>query len=388
MQPPNRRDRTLRTAIAAAVCGGLLLAGCTSDAGSADDATGSGSSSSAGGDRGGSDGAGATSSSAAPAATTPPTYAGQAGAFDAGVAKRLGRSTVPDAEVAGPTGTTGTWKGTRIGVVASGDDATLVVRDGSAWRIVGGWWPSKDLPGPYLGGRQHVLVLGSDARQGQSIERSRADTIQLIGLDGRGGGGILGIPRDSYLPLSTGGSGKVNGAMPRGGPAAMRQTLADATDLPIKGWMLTDFVGFQRAVQALGGIPITLPRPVGDLEAGEQTLDGKQALFLARERKSLPRGDFDRSSNQGLLLMAGLTQLRTKGVTELPKILSTIDPHVKTSLTPEQVLTFVGSAYAVNPSRVGREVASGSPATIGGASVVRLSPEAKQTFERFADGNL
>lgn len=387
MQRPNRRDRTVRAAIAGAVCGGLLLAGCTSDTGSADGATGSGSSSSAGGDRGDGDGASATSSAAA-AATTPPTYAGQAGAFDAAVAKRLGRSAVPDAEVAGPTGTTGTWKGTRVGVVASGDDATLVVRDGSAWRIVGGWWPSRGLPGPYLGPRQHVLVLGSDARQGQSIERSRADTIQLVGLDGRGGGGILGIPRDSYLPLSTGGSGKVNGAMPKGGPAAMQRTLADATDLPIKGWMLTDFVGFQRAVQALGGIPITLPRSVGDLKAGEQTLNGKQALFLARERKSLPRGDFDRSSNQGLLLMAGLTQLRTKGVTELPKILSTVDPHVKTSLTPEQVLTFVASAYAVNPSRVGREVAPGTPATIGGASVVRLSPEAKQTFARFADGNL
>ena len=58
-------------------------------------------------------------------------------------------------------------------------DVTLAVRSKGkkAWVVVGGWWPSLGAKGkPDLGGRQHVLLIGSDARTGQKMSRARASS--------------------------------------------------------------------------------------------------------------------------------------------------------------------------------------------------------------------
>ena len=52
-----------------------------------------------------------------------------------------------------------------------------------------------------------VLALGSDARPGEDPLRTRADAIQLVGVDlGTGAGAVIGIPRDSWVadPRATG----------------------------------------------------------------------------------------------------------------------------------------------------------------------------------------
>src|SRR4051794_25711655 len=47
-----------------------------------------------------------------------------------------------------------------------------------------------------------VLCLGSDARPGQRLTGTRADAIQLVGLNLKTGAGtMIGIPRDSYVDV-------------------------------------------------------------------------------------------------------------------------------------------------------------------------------------------
>ena len=46
-----------------------------------------------------------------------------------------------------------------------------------------------------------MLAIGSDARPGQPLERTRADVLQVIGIDGSGGGGVMGLARDLWVPL-------------------------------------------------------------------------------------------------------------------------------------------------------------------------------------------
>ena len=378
--------RTARTTLAGLLVASTLAA-CSGDdsgaKGAAESAAASGGSSAA------TSQAGTTSGSSAPASavSTGPALPAGNGTLTPQVLQRLGKTSFTDAEMTGAS--RGTWKGTGIAVRAQGQDVTLLVKEGAAWKVVGGWWPSKGAPGHYLGGKRHVVALGSDARLGQDIQHSRADTIQVVGLDGKGGGGILGIPRDSLATLPNGSQGKINGAMVSGGPAGMARTVSRTTGIPLQGYLLTDFVGFQRAVHAIGGITVTLKRPVKDVPAGTHNLTAKQALTVARERKSLPGGDFDRSANQGLILMSGYAKLRNLGPTRLPGLMSAISPHMSTDLSTAEVLTLLASAYQANPSRVGRSVADGQAGTgPGGASVVRLTPAAKAEFGRFRDGNL
>ncbi|HET7305158.1 MAG TPA: LCP family protein [Segeticoccus sp.] len=291
------------------------------------------------------------------------------------------------------------WKGTRVGVVAAHRDVTLAVRGQDGWRVVGGWWPSMKIRKPQLGGTRHVLLMGSDARvsHGDKVSRSRADSLHVLGLDGRGGAGLVGIPRDSWVPLATGGEGKINSAMAYGGPEAELKTVRRVTDLPVEGYLLTGFVGFRHAIDAFGGLPFDAPKTVIDptnhnsgahVEKGRQTLDGDQALAYARERKSLPDGDFGRSRNQGWLLLAGAAMVRAGGPEKLPQYLHELGPRVSTDLSPQQVLTLAAHVFTVKPAKVDNEVATGGFGTRDGQSVVLLDRAARRLFHDLRDGDL
>ena len=58
-----------------------------------------------------------------------------------------------------------------------------------------------------------ILALGSDARPGQRVDRQRADSIHLIGIDrSRTHATILGFPRDSWVHIPGFGTSKINSA--------------------------------------------------------------------------------------------------------------------------------------------------------------------------------
>jgi LCP family protein required for cell wall assembly len=287
----------------------------------------------------------------------------------------------------------GTWRGTPIAVVSAGDDVTLAV--GPSWRVVGGWWPSLGIDRASLGAAPRwVLGIGSDARPGQDLTRTRADTLQVVGLDGRGGGGVMGMARDLWVPLATGGSGKINSAMALGGPDAQLRTVRSVTGLPIEGYVVIGFTGFERVIDEQGGIPIVVPETVNAahagivIKAGAQTLTGRQALAYARERKTLPDGDFGRSRHQGQIIIAAAVKAKLAGPIAIPRALTSVDRVARSNLSAEQMLTYAAALLRLSPTNVGRGVAKGAFGWVGGQSIVVLGQEARALFASFRDGNL
>jgi len=300
---------------------------------------------------------------------------------------------------AGPTvvvrGAMGAWKGVPIAVVTSGKDVTLAVK-APRWKVVGGWWPSVGVAAPSLGGSpRRVLVVGSDARKGQSVNGSRADSLHIVGYDGHGGGGIVGIARDAYVPLATGGRGKINSALPAGGPVALQRTVSSATGVRLDGYLITGFDGFRRLINGIGGLPIKVPVTVRDrdaqanIKAGARKLTGRQALAYGRARHTVAGGDFGRSANQGRLIMAARALAQLAGPAKLPGILQAVGRNVTTNMSAEQVLTFAAAAYVTNPKKVPNRVATGGfGMTSGGESIVLLDAGARRLFADIRDGNL
>jgi LCP family protein required for cell wall assembly len=283
--------------------------------------------------------------------------------------------------------------GTPVAVVSVGQDVTLAV--GPDWKIVGGWWPSLGVEAPSLdGGPRWVLALGSDARRGQELTRTRADTLQVVGIDGKGGGGVMGMARDLWVPLSTGGSGKINSAMAAGGPEAQLATVRAVTGLPVEGYVVIGFDGFTKVIDELGGIPIIVPKRVNAshakivIEAGPQVLTGREALAYARERKSLPDGDFGRSRHQGEILLAIAIKAKLLGPVAIPRAMTSVSKYGASNLTAERMLTYTASFYRLDPTKMGRGVAKGPTGWVGRQSVVLLGAEARRLFASFKDGNL
>lgn len=371
----------LRTLTVAALSGSLLLSACSSSPEPVRSSTAGTTSASST----------STTTSPSPSPTRPParlTVVGApAGLVSVVAAKYAGRPVTARANL-------GTWHGDRVAVVTSGKDVTLAVapRAGARWVLVGGWWPSLHEPAPQVGGRQFVLAVGSDARQerNQSVSRSRGDAIQLVGRDGKGGGGIVGIPRDSWVPLTTGGTGKINSAMAAGGPAGMTATVAATTGVPVTQYVVMSFLDLIGTVNALGGVPLVsdMSLPAHGIKRGPMVLTGLQALWYARERKSLAAGDFARSAHQGQLMLAAALKARLKGVAWAPHVITVLDKRSTSNLTSTQVLQWAAAFYSLDVSKVGRGVAQGTTGMTDGQSVVHLGSSARALFADLRDGNL
>lgn len=290
--------------------------------------------------------------------------------------------------------TQGVFKETTLATVWVGEDLFLVINDGE-WRIVGGSWPSVGAPAYFGDGPRHIAVVGSDARPGQDVDGSRADSIHFVALDGSGSGAIVGLPRDSYIPVPGYGTRKITGSLALGGPEVMMEAFRNLTGLPFEGYVLTGFSGFQYLIdRVLGGVEVDVPFAINDsaakavLSAGLQVLDGFDALAFSRARKTLPGGDFDRSEHQGLVLIAAARGAKSMGFDALPLLLEEAEQYLQTNLTPEQIFTFSAMVLNSNLDEIPNLVASGSPGSAGGASVVYLHDSAYSTFEDLADGAL
>jgi len=237
---------------------------------------------------------------------------------------------------------------------------------------------------PALDGSQpiFILILGSDSRPGTPMDRGLADSIHILGINPDAKRATLyGIPRDSYVALSTGGMDKINAAMPQGGPPAEIATVEALTGITFDYYALTGFTGLIRAVDELGGLTVDIPYTFAGaervFEQGRRKLDGPSALGYARTRHGLIRGDFDRSLNQGRLVIAALKQFKgdfAKDPSALYRWLGAGLRNVQTSLSIDELTRLAFLANLVNPKRVTNLVAYGGTATVGGKSIVTLDP--------------
>ncbi len=289
-------------------------------------------------------------------------------------------------------GSVGAWKGFPIAVVSSGKDLSLLVRTRGTWTLVGGWWPSLGVARTPVATKR-VLAIGSDARPTQKVNGQRADSLHIIGVDAKGVGGIVGIPRDSWMALSSGGTNKINAALAFGGPQAVVRSLERASGVQLDGYLITGFKGFRAMVNAMGGIRYVAPAVFrgehGVLaKKGLNILRGEPALSFARERHTLANGDFGRSLNQGKLILAGMGMARSGGPKALVKYLSAMSKHVETDLTPAEVLNLAAAVFQTNPNTVKNTVVPGGVGTRSGQSVVLLGSGARKIFGDLKDGRL
>ncbi len=239
-----------------------------------------------------------------------------------------------------------------------------------------------------------ILVIGSDARPGQSPTASRGDSIHIVGVNPvRHAVSILGIPRDSFVPIPGVGTEKINSALVWGGPDLLVQTVAHLTGVPIAGYVLTGFAGIQDLVNAIGGITVDVPYRMSDpysgafFQPGPRHLTGHEALEFSRDRHDVPGGDFGRSVNQGRLLIAALHQLEVdvkRNPTSLLRWISAGARILRTDLSLSDMVGLLLSAPSLDPGRVVNRVVSGTGGVVGGQDVIRLGSSAHAMFRDFA----
>lgn len=195
-------------------------------------------------------------------------------------------------------------------------------------------------------GRVNLLIMGVDNRNHDAHPRS--DTMILFSLDPQTGqSDILSVMRDSYVTIPGQGEDKINAAFAYGGPDLAVRTVSQFLQVPIHYYMVTDFQGFEKIIDAIGGVTIDVEKDMDytddgvydiHLKKGVQHLDGKHALMYVRFRHD-QLSDFARTERQRKLLQAVAAELKTPVMLmKLPEILQAAAPYAQTNITPEDVL--------------------------------------------------
>ena len=198
-----------------------------------------------------------------------------------------------------------------------------------------------------------ILALGSDARPGQSVTRSRADAIQLVGVNTKTGASTaIGIPRDSYVGIPGHGRNKINSAMYYGGPQLMAQAVAGMVGIRPDYVFTAGFDGFRYMVRDIGGI----------------TVHSKSAF----DDPVMPGGDFDRSANQQRTLVGILREVRAKADRPgfIERSLLSVVRHMDTNLRPSELFVLAQALTQLQPDKFTGCVVRGGTGYVGAASVV------------------
>jgi polyisoprenyl-teichoic acid--peptidoglycan teichoic acid transferase len=204
----------------------------------------------------------------------------------------------------------------------------------------------------------NILLLGLDLRPQE--EDSRADTMIVVHIDpAERTASMVSIPRDLWVDIPGHGEGRINQAFQLGekdepalggGPGLAMATVEQNFDIKIHYFAQVDFTGFERVVDAMGGITIDVQRPLVDNEyplsnygvtrlyipAGLQHMDGRTALMYARSRHA--DSDLGRNVRQQQVLLAIRQQgLSLNLISRLNDLLTQLSGAVKTDLSLLQV---------------------------------------------------
>jgi LCP family protein required for cell wall assembly len=227
-----------------------------------------------------------------------------------------------------------------------------------------------------------ILAVGSDARPGQDPLRSRGDSIHVVLLHPRRNRAtVVGIPRDSWVSIPGRGPNKINAALASGGPRLLATTIERNFRVRLDYWAVTSFWGIRRIVDAVGGLRVRIPFRMHDpfsgsnFRQGTRRLRGRQVLAFARDRKSVPGGDFGRQENGGRVFLAALEQFRTEFRRNPGRLLTWLGAGARSIETDLSVDELVDLAFAALSVRgpVRNVVLPGGTGSAGGASVVFLS---------------
>lgn len=217
--------------------------------------------------------------------------------------------------------------------------------------------PTKSLTEPFT-----ILLLGVDSTASKLNKNAafNGDTIMLITFNPNTmSATMFSVPRDTYVPVTCSGNRykKINSAA-YGGSKCMVNTLEQWTGIDIDYYVKINFKGVVDLVNALGGIDVDVPmkfceqnskRQFGNkkicLNKGFQHLDGEAALALARHRKTLLLGDFQRGQNQQIVVEGMMNSVKNlRSANDVLDVLDAVSMNIDTNIKTEEILSLYNVA--------------------------------------------
>ncbi|MHB1355146.1 MAG: LCP family protein [Anaerolineae bacterium] len=220
----------------------------------------------------------------------------------------------------------------------------------------------------------NILLLGIDQRVGEEGP-FRSDTMILVSIDpSRNTATMVSIPRDLWVTIPGYGENRINAAhslgdfykYPGSGVALAKLTVQKALGIPVHYYVRINFSGFEKMVDAIGGLTIDVPRHIYDsaypdnnygtyvleIQPGIQLMDGKRALEYARTRHG--SNDFDRMQRQQQVIVTARDKILSLNIplAKIPELLRIAGDSVQTDLTLREMIALAEMIKGINSENI------------------------------------
>lgn len=211
----------------------------------------------------------------------------------------------------------------------------------------------------------NILVLGADADPDGNSKRS--DTIMLVRVNPKGEClAIISMPRDLIVNIPGVGQDKINAAYAIGDVPLAIDTVRQLTGQPIHHFVSIDYTGFEKAVDALGGVYVDVDKryfndnsdalwgqtyePI-DINPGYQKLGGKDALAYVRYRHT--DSDFMRIARQQYFIRDAKAQsVKWGNVTKIPELADVFASNTTSDLGRNDILSLTKYMLTVDKDHI------------------------------------
>ncbi|MFZ0215648.1 MAG: LCP family protein [Candidatus Dormiibacterota bacterium] len=221
-----------------------------------------------------------------------------------------------------------------------------------------------------------ILLLGSDNDQkftnADGTQSLLTQSMILVRVDpGMKQVTMLSIPRDLYVPLSTGGDDKIMSAFSYGGAQGAIDTVEEDFNVTVNEYVWIGLQGLVNLINYVGGVDVVTTNPVLDdlypndvgtsnaygykrlaVLPGPQHMNGMQALEYVRSRHSDAREDFGRSFRQQQVLVALREKLKGLNASDLPGMAQALNGEIQTSMSLTQIATLLPLASEVSTNSI------------------------------------
>lgn len=218
-----------------------------------------------------------------------------------------------------------------------------------------------------LSGYKNIALFGVDSRTGDLETGTNSDTIMIASINNDTKEiKLVSVYRDTYLDTTLGYYTKATETYGAGGAQASVNMLNKNLDLDITDYVTVDFNAVAAAVDAVGGIDLTIEEDevtflndylvetsqvlgIDSYEnipgPGTYHMDGLHALAYCRIRYTTGN-DFKRTERQRTVLTKLIDAAKSAGVLQLNALIDKLFPMIYTSLSPTEILNLATNSLS------------------------------------------
>jgi LCP family protein required for cell wall assembly len=240
----------------------------------------------------------------------------------------------------------------------------------------------------------YVLVIGSDSWAGQE---AHSDAMVLTRVDlNQGLATMVSIPRDTPFNLN-GETVKLNQVFTQQGEAACVEAVSQLTGVPISHYVELEFDQLAGVVDSLGGITVKVPYTIDytvytndqatvHIDAGEQVLNGEEAIALARMRTAYSSDnpnitqDAIRQANIRAMMIATIKKIVESPANEIPGHIQSLSGMVKTDAPLEDLIDWAMKFAAADDVKI-YSCTGPTAGDVDAATGLWLTEEAPEAWE-------